>query len=80
MRHSKSSFEREVYSNTILPQKRSKSSNKQPNLTPKTTREGRIDKVQNYQKERNHKNQSRNKWNRDKENNREDQWNQELVL
>ena len=36
MRCSKSSSKREVYSNTILPQKTRKTSNKQPNFTPKT--------------------------------------------
>ena len=39
MRHSKSSSNRKVYSNTILPQERRKSSNKQPNLVPKTEKE-----------------------------------------
>ena len=39
MRHSKSSSKREVYSNTILPQETRKVPNKQPNLTPKATRE-----------------------------------------
>ena len=34
---SKSSFKREVYSNTILTQETRKTSNKQPNFTPKTT-------------------------------------------
>ena len=34
---SKSSSKREVYSNTILPQERRKTSNRQPNFTPKTT-------------------------------------------
>ena len=34
---SKSSPKREVYSNTILPQETRKTSNRQPNLTPKTT-------------------------------------------
>ena len=34
---SKSSPKREVYSNTILPQETRKSSNRQPNFTPKTT-------------------------------------------
>jgi len=34
---SKSSSKREVYSNRILPQKTRKTSNKQPNFTPKTT-------------------------------------------
>lgn len=70
MGHSKISFEREVYSNTILSQERRKSSNKQPNLTPKTTREGRTDEAPTQQKERNRKDQSRNKSKGDKENNR----------
>ena len=34
---SKSSSKREVYSNTILPQKTIKTLNRQPNFTPKTT-------------------------------------------
>ena len=34
---SKSSSKREVYSNTILPQGTRKTSNRQPNFTPKTT-------------------------------------------
>ena len=33
---SKSSSKREVYSNTILPQETRKTSNRQPNCTPKT--------------------------------------------
>ena len=33
----KSSFKREVYSSTILPQETRKTSNTQPNITPKTT-------------------------------------------
>ena len=37
MRCSESSSKREVYSNTILPQKTRKTSNTQPNFTPKTT-------------------------------------------
>ena len=36
---SKSSSKREVYSNMSLPQKTRETSNKQPNLTPKATRE-----------------------------------------
>ena len=71
----RSSSKREVYSNTILPQKTRKISNKQPNLTPKTTTERRTDKTQSYQQERHHKGQSRKKWNRDKEKNRKYQWN-----
>ena len=35
----------EVYSNTILPQKTGKISNKQPNLIPKATRERRTNKT-----------------------------------
>ena len=49
--------EREVYSNTILPREARKSSNKQPNLTPKPTK----NKAPNLQTERNHNDQSRNK-------------------
>ena len=33
----KSSPKRQVYSNTILPQETRKTSNRQPNFTPKTT-------------------------------------------
>ena len=35
---------REVYSNTIIPQETKKTSNRQPNLTPKTTRKRRTKK------------------------------------
>ena len=41
---SKTSYKREVYSNTILPQERRKISNKQSNITPKGTRERRTNK------------------------------------
>ena len=41
----KSSSKREVYSNTILPQETRNSSNKQPNLTPKSIRERRTKKT-----------------------------------
>ena len=34
---SKNSSKREVYSNTILPQETRKTSNRQPNFTPRTT-------------------------------------------
>ena len=44
MGHSKSSSKREVYSNTVLLQETRKISNKQPNLTPKATRERRTNK------------------------------------
>ena len=57
---SKSSSMREVYSNTVLTQEIRKISNKQPNLTPKATRE-RTSKTQTQQKEINHKDESRNK-------------------
>ena len=70
---SKSSSKREVYSYTSVPQKRRKNANKQSKLTPKGTREIRTNKTQSYQKETNHKDQSRNKWNRNKENNSKDQ-------
>ena len=46
MGHSKSSYKRDVYSNIILPQETRKISNKQPNLTPKATRERRTNKTQ----------------------------------
>ena len=36
MRFSKSSFKREVYSNTTLPQETRKTLNRQPNFTSKT--------------------------------------------
>ena len=39
---SKSSTKREVYRNTILPQETRKTSNRQPNITPKTTGKRRI--------------------------------------
>ena len=38
---SESSSKREAYSNTILPQETRKTSNRQPNFTPKTTRKRR---------------------------------------
>ena len=61
MGYSKSSSKREVQSYTSLPQETRKISNKQSNLTPKGTRERRTNKTQSLQKERNHKDQSRNK-------------------
>ena len=48
----KSSSKREVYRNTILPQEISKTSNRQPNFTPKTT-----GKKNNNQKKKQNKNQ-----------------------
>ena len=73
MEHSRSSSKREIHSNTISPQERRKISNKQSNPTLKTTRGRRTNKTQSQSKERNHKDQSRNKWNRNKENNSKDQ-------
>ena len=70
---SKSSSKREVYSNTVLTQETTNISNKQPNLTPKAIRERRTKNPQSSQKERNHKDQIRNKWKRNEENNSKDQ-------
>ena len=58
---SKSSSKREVYSNTILPQETRNISNKQPNITPKGTRERRTNKTPKLADGRNHKDQIRNK-------------------
>ena len=58
---SKSSSKREVYRNTSLSQETRKISNIQPNFIPKKTTERRTDKTQSKQKERNHKDESRNK-------------------
>ena len=58
---SKSSSKREVYNNTILSQETRKTQNRQPNFTPKTTGKRRATKLQDQQKERNHKDLSRNK-------------------
>ena len=44
---SKSSSKREVYSNTILPQETRKTSNRQPNFTPKATGKRQTKKPQN---------------------------------
>ena len=52
---------REIYSDTNLPQKIRKISNKQPNLIPKGDRKRKTSKTQSQQKERNHKDMSRNK-------------------
>ena len=74
MGHSKSSSKKEVHSNnTISPQERRKISNKQSNPTLKTTRGRRTNKTQSQSKERNHKDQSRNKWKRNEGNNSKDQ-------
>ena len=57
-----SQFQKEVYSNTSLPQETNKQnfSNKQSNLTPKGTKK-RTNKAQCPQKERNNKDKSGNK-------------------
>ena len=39
MGHSKSSFKREVYSNTVYLRKQTKNMNNKPNVTPKANRE-----------------------------------------
>ena len=45
MGYSKSSSKTEVYNNTILPQETRKTSNRQPNFTPKTTGKSRRKKI-----------------------------------
>ena len=59
----KSVSKREVDSNTILPQETRETLNRKHNFTPKTTgkRIEKKKKPQNQQKERNHKDLSRNK-------------------
>ena len=64
---SKCSSKREVNSNTILQQEIRKTLNRQPNFTRKTTGKRGKKKPQNQQKERNHKDPSRNKWEKKKE-------------
>ena len=44
-------FQREVYSNTILPQETRKTSNKQPNFTPKATKKGQKNSTVSRRKE-----------------------------
>ena len=58
-----SCFKREIYSNTILPHETKKTSNRQLNFTPKTTGK-RTKNPKISKKERNHKDQRINKWNR----------------
>ena len=45
--YSESSSKREVYSKMVLPQEMRKTSNRQPNFTPKTTGQRRTRKTQN---------------------------------
>ena len=62
---SKSSSKLEVYSNTILPQEIRKTSNRQPNFTPKITGKRRTKKNPKISRRKEIiKNQSRNKWKR----------------
>ena len=68
----KSSSKREVYSNTILPKETRKTLNGQANFTPKTTGKRRTKKPPNQQKERNHKDLSKNKGKRNERNNNKD--------
>ena len=63
----KSSSKREVYSNTIPPQEIRKTSNRQPNFTPKTGGKRGTKNPQNQQKERNHEDPGRNKSKRNEE-------------
>ena len=65
MAFGKCSSKREVYSETSLSQERRKNSNKQNNITLKTTRKRRINNIQLISGYINHKVQSRNTWNRD---------------
>ena len=62
---SKSSSKSEVYSNTFLPQEIRKTSNRPPNITPKTTEKRRTTTTttttKNQEKERNHKDLNRDK-------------------
>ena len=60
---------REIYSNTILPQETRKTLNRQPNFIPKPSGKRRRKKPQNQQKERTHKDLSRNKLKRNERNN-----------
>ena len=53
------SSKRDIYSDTILSQETRKTSNRQPNFTPKTTGK-RTKNHQNQKKEINHKDQSKN--------------------
>ena len=70
-----SSAKMEVHINTSLPQETRETSNKQPNFTPKSTGKRRIEELQSQQKERNHKNQSRNEGDYSK-----NQQNENLIL
>ena len=69
----KSSSKKEVYSNTILSQETRKTSNRQPNFTPKTTGKRRTKKNPKITRRKEIiKDQSRNKWKRNERNNSKD--------
>ena len=68
MGHSEGSPEREVHSDTGLPKKDRKISNKQPNSIPKRTRGTTTNKAQSEQREGNNQDQSRIKSHRDLKN------------
>ena len=72
MGYSKRSSKREVYSNTILPQETRKTLNRQPNFTPKTTGKKTKKPPKISRRKKNHKDPSRNKWNRNERNNSKD--------
>ena len=55
------SSKRDVYSDTILSQETRKTSNRQPNFTPKTTRKRRTQPPETQQKEIKHKDLSKSK-------------------
>ena len=57
----KAVLKREVYSNTILPQETRKTSNRQPNLTPKTTGKRRTKNPPKLVEGKKYKDPSRNK-------------------
>ena len=71
MGHSKTRSKREVYRNTILTQEIRKISNKEPNFTPKKTRERK--KKTTPKVSRNKFKRSKQKKIRDKNNNSKDQ-------
>ena len=68
---SKSSSQREVYNNTILPQETRKTSNRQPKFTPKTMGK-RTKKPPKLVEGKKYKDPSRNKWKRNERNNSKD--------
>ena len=61
MGFSKSSSKREVYSDTIIPQETTKALNREPNSTSKAAGKRKTKNPQSQQKERDHKDVSRNK-------------------